>query len=126
MQKRGQDARDRLAVDRDKAFGRRHLVTYRRFGFPQDVALPPRILERPGAGQPFGASQIDCLFDGRGLYLADHDQVRQTLLDGPGARRRAPVETGLAQARRQFLGFACNLFKLLMILFEFGMHQSEL
>ena len=95
---------------------------YRRFGFAQDEALPDGVFEGAGAGKPFHVSQIDGLFDGVRFHLADHDEVGQALLDGPSGRVGPPVERGFGKARRQRLGFGCNPFKLLMILFELGMH----
>ena len=99
---------------------------YRRFGFAQDEALPDGVFVRAGASKPFHASQIDGLFDGVSFHLADHDEVGQALLDGPSGRVGPPVERGFGKAGCQRLGFGCNPFKLLMILLELGMHQSEL
>ena len=63
---------------------------------------------------------VDGLFDGADFPLSHHGEVSQALFDGPIPRGHAPVEAGLVEPRRQFVGLLLNLFKLPAIEFEFG------
>ena len=98
-------------------------MAYRWFRFAQGETLPSRYFEGPRAGQTFGPRLVHRPFDFLNLDRPDRGQVSQTLFDRPLAGGWAPVELGLCQTCREFLGFGGNAFELLAIVVQLGVHS---
>lgn len=115
-----------LTMQRLEPPRRRELVPYRRPRFAQNEPIEGRVFEWSTAGEALRFAPVNGGFDGLDFPLPDHSQVSQALLDTPLSGRRTPIESGFAEALRQFVCLFGKVFKYVAMFFQFREHYQEL